>query len=79
MSHQWKAFYQWFNLFPYFGKYRSFIRVFMTKTMYLAAPIIIIVRFWLDERVVTITGFYSIFIGRFATYFCFSSSTLTAP
>ena len=30
-------------------------------------------------QVVTITGFYSIFIGRFATYFCFSSSTLTAP
>ena len=51
MSHQWKAFYQWFNLCPYFGKNRSFIRVFMTKTMYLAAPIIIIVRFWLDERV----------------------------
>ena len=51
VSHQWKTFYQRFYLRPYFWETRCIIRVFMTKTMNLRTPIVIIVRLRLDERV----------------------------
>ena len=33
MSHQWKAFYQWFYLCPHLWEYRSIVSIFMTETM----------------------------------------------
>ena len=51
MGHEWQTFYQRFYLRPYIREYGGIVCIFVTKTMHLRTPIVIIVRLWLDERV----------------------------
>lgn len=51
VGNQWKSFNLWLYLPPYLGEYWSILCVSGTKTMYLAAPIVVILRFGLYEGV----------------------------
>ena len=51
MRHQWQTFDEWFYLFPHFGEDWSIFCVLTSQTMYLTAPIIIIVGLRLDQRI----------------------------
>ena len=51
MCHKGKAINQRLYLFPHLRKYRCIFCVLTSQTMHLAAPIIIIVGFWLNQRV----------------------------
>ena len=51
VSHQRQPFDKRFYLFPNFREYRGVIRVVVSETMHLAAPIIVIVRLGKDEGI----------------------------
>ena len=51
VGHKGQTFYQRLYLSPYFWKNWCIVSIFMTKTMHLATPVVIIVRLWLDKRV----------------------------
>ena len=51
VSHKRQSFYQRLNLTPHFGKDGGIIGVFMAQSMNLPAPIIIVVRLWLNEGI----------------------------
>ena len=51
MSNEWQVLYQRLYLSPYFWKNWCIVSIFMAETMYLAAPVVIIVGLGLYERV----------------------------
>lgn len=54
VGHQRQTFYKRFYLSPYFGEYRSLVGVGLCQSVYPCIPIKIIIRFWMDERIVRI-------------------------
>ena len=57
MCHKWQPLYQRLYLRPDLREYWSILCIFLTKAMYLATPIILIVRLRLDERIECIYDF----------------------
>ena len=83
VSHERQPFYQWFYLRPHLREYRGIIRILTAKAMHLTAPVIIIVRLRLDERVKRIYNLTiahnddtyrayaaALIVGRFEVYCC---------
>ena len=51
VSHQWQSFNHWFYLSPYVWEYRCIFSIVAAKPMYLTAPVVVVIRLWLDKRV----------------------------
>lgn len=51
VGHQWQTFYQRCYLFPHLRKYRSIICIPTGQSMHLRTPVVVIVRFGIDEGV----------------------------
>jgi hypothetical protein len=54
VGNEGQALYQWFYLCPYLGEDAGVLGVLTAEAMNLTAPVVIVVRLWLDEGVVSV-------------------------